>query len=440
MSSLQTLPGFRETYPEDCSRLHHIFRVWRQVAISFGFQPYESPILEPLDLFRAKSGAEIEQQLFSFVDKGGREVALRPEMTPALARMVGQRAQSLRRPIKWFNIGEHFRYERQQKGRLRSFYQLNVDVLGEAGPGAEIELIALLIRSLTVFGLTDQDFRIRLSDRDLWFHFLATRALSGPEIEELLGIIDKMEREPSAATEGKIDSLLGDRAQGLLDQIEKLAAIRSIDDLESFFSNIGSADGSPEITARLEEWRVLINGLEAMGFSTFLSIDLSVVRGLAYYTGFVFEAFDEKGKFRAIAGGGRYNQLISKLGGPDLPAAGFAVGDVVLQDLLDDRGLSPKIVTGPDFYVVTSGEAERRVALADINALRNSGYSVDYPLRQIGFGKQFKAAGQSGARFSLIYGAEELGRGMVKVRNMGDGHEHEITRDRLLEVVRDLKG
>ena len=440
MSSLQTLPGFRETYPEDCSRLHHIFRVWRQVAVSFGFQPYESPILEPLDLFRAKSGAEIEQQLFSFVDKGGREVALRPEMTPALARMVGQRAQSLRRPIKWFNIGEHFRYERQQKGRLRSFYQLNVDVLGEAGPGAEIELIALLIRSLTVFGLTDQDFRIRLSDRDLWFHFLAARGLSRPEIEELLGIIDKMEREPRKATAGKIDSLLGDRAQGLLDQIEKLAAIRSIDDLESFFSNTGPAAGSPEIAARLKEWRVLINGLEAMGFSTFLSIDLSVVRGLAYYTGFVFEAFDEKGKFRAIAGGGRYNQLISKLGGPDLPAAGFAVGDVVLQDLLDDRGLSPKIVTGPDFYVVTSGEAERRVALADINALRNSGYSVDYPLREIGFGKQFKAAGQSGARFSLIYGAEELGRGMVKVRNMGDGHEHEIPRDRLLEVVRDLKG
>jgi len=440
MSSLQTLPGFREIYPEDCSRLHHIFRVWRQVAISFGFQPYESPVLEPLDLFRAKSGAEIEQQLFSFEDKGGREVALRPEMTPALARMVGQRAQSLRRPIKWFNIGEHFRYERQQKGRLRSFYQLNVDVLGEAGPGAEIELIALLIRSLTVFGLTDEDFRIRLSDRDLWFHFMATRGLNGSETEELLGIIDKMERESREVTAGKIDSLLGDRAEGLLDQIEKLAAIRSMDDLESFFAEKGSVVGSPEITARLEEWRVLIDGLEAMSFSSFLSIDLSVVRGLAYYTGFVFEAFDIKGKFRAIAGGGRYNQLISKLGGPDLPAAGFAVGDVVLQDLLDDRGLSPKIVTGPDFYVVTSGRSERRVALADINDLRNAGYSVEYPLREIGFGKQFKAAGQSGARFSLIYGAEELGRGMVKVRNMVDGHEHEIPRDHLLEVVRDFTG
>ena len=150
MSSLQTLPGFREIYPEDCSRLHHIFRLWREVAISFGFRAYEAPLLEPLDLFRAKSGAEIEQQLFSFVDKGGREVALRPEMTPALARMVGQRIQSLRRPVKWFNIGEHFRYERQQKGRLRSFYQFNVDVLGEAGPGAEVELIALLIRSISM--------------------------------------------------------------------------------------------------------------------------------------------------------------------------------------------------------------------------------------------------------------------------------------------------
>jgi histidyl-tRNA synthetase len=440
MSSLQTLPGFREIYPEECSRLHHIFRVWRQVAISFGFQAYETPVLEPLDLFRAKSGAEIEQQLFSFVDKGGREVALRPEMTPALARMVGRRAQSLRRPVKWFNIGEHFRYERQQKGRLRSFYQLNVDVLGEAGPGAEVELIALLVRSLTVFGLTDEDFKIRLSDRDLWFHFLAARGLDGQEIEELLGIIDKMERESRQATAGKIDTLLGDRAAGLLDRIEQLASLRSLDDLESFFSNEGSTVGSNEIAARLEEWRTLIGGLEAMGFSSFLSIDLSVVRGLAYYTGFVFEAFDRKGKFRAIAGGGRYNQLVGKLGGPDLPAAGFAIGDVVLQEFLKDRGLSPPIVDGPDFYVVTSGQSERRVALADVNALRNAGYSVEYPLREIGFGKQFKAAGQSGARFSLIYGSEELGRGMVKVRNMGDGDEQEIPRNHLLDAVRDLRG
>ncbi|RKX34951.1 MAG: histidine--tRNA ligase [Verrucomicrobia bacterium] len=440
MSSLQTLPGFREIYPEDCSRLHHIFRVWRQVAISFGFQAYETPVLEPLDLFRAKSGAEIEQQLFSFVDKGGREVALRPEMTPALARMVSQRAQSLRRPVKWFNIGEHFRYERQQKGRLRSFYQFNADVFGEAGPGAEVELVALLIRSLTVFGLTQEDFWVRLSDRDLWVHFLATRGLSGEEIEVVLGIIDKMGREPREVSAKKIDTLVGDRGTGLFDRIEKLAGVRSMEALESFFAENGTDGQSDEIRVRLADWRVLISGLEAMGLSAFVSIDLSIVRGLAYYTGFVFEAFDRKGKFRSIAGGGRYNHLVGKLGGPELPATGFAIGDVVLQDLLEDRGLSPKIVSGPEFYVVASGEAERGEALADISALRGAGYSVEYPLRAAGFGKQFKAAGQSGARFSLIYGSEELGRGMVKARNMADGSEQEIPRNHLLEAVRDLRG
>ncbi len=440
MSSLQTLPGFREIYPEDCARLHHILRVWRQVAVSFGFKAYETPILEPLDLFKAKSGAEIEQQLFSFVDKGGREVALRPEMTPALARMVGQRAQSLRRPVKWFNIGEHFRYERQQKGRLRSFYQFNADVFGEPGPGAEAELIALLIRSLTVFGLTEEDFWIRLSDRDLWVHFLAGRGLSEEEIEGVLGIIDKMERESREVSVKKIDTLLGDRGIGLYDHIEKLAGVRSMEALESFFAENRSDGESEEIIGRLEDWRVLISGLEAMGLSAFLSIDLSVVRGLAYYTGFVFEAFDKKGKFRAIAGGGRYNHLVSRLGGADLPAVGFAIGDVVLQDLLEDRGLSPRIVSGPEIYVVSSGETERREALAGISALRGAGYSVEYPLRATGFGKQFKAAGQSGARFCLIFGSEELGRGMVKVRNMADGSEQEVPREHLLNAVRDLRG
>lgn len=439
MSGLQTLPGFREIYPEDCSRLHHVFRVWRQVAVAFGFRAYEAPVLEPLDLFRAKSGAEIEQQLFSFVDKGGREVTLRAEMTPALARMVGQKAQSLRRPIKWFNIGEHFRYERQQKGRLRSFYQFNADVLGEAGPGAEVELIALLIRLLTAFGLTEEDFWIRLSDRDLWWHYLAAQGLDTAGIEAVLGLIDKMEREERSATEAKLKAALGDRAEGLLERIEAMAAVRTLDQLKAQVAAL-SVDEESEVAGRLRDFVALLGGLEAMGLSRFVSIDLSVVRGLAYYTGFVFEAFDRKGRFRAIAGGGRYNHLVKKLGGPDLPAAGFAIGDVVLLDLLADRGLSPALVGGPDIYVVTGGEAERTVALGDVDRLRTAGFSVEYGLKATGFGKQFRTAGQSGARFCFIYGQEEVARGMVKVRNMTEGTEQEVPREHLIEAFQSLVG
>lgn len=439
MSGLQTLPGFREIYPEDCARLHHVFRVWRQVAVSFGFQAYEAPVLEPLDLFRAKSGTEIEQQLFSFVDKGGREVALRPEMTPALARMIGRKAQSLRRPIKWFNVGEHFRYERQQKGRLRSFFQFNADVFGEAGPGVEVELIALLIRSLTVFGLTEEDFWIRLSDRDLWWHYLATQGLEAAEIESTLGFIDKMEREERSVTEAKLRAAFGARAEGLLERIEALAAVRSLDQLKDLVSDLAT-DEADDLTGRLQDWVALLDGLEAMGLSRFVAIDFSVVRGLAYYTGFVFEAFDRKGRFRAIAGGGRYNNLVKKLGGPDMPAAGFAIGDVVLLDLLADRGLTPTLVSGPDVYMVAGGEAERGMALADVDRLRGAGYSVDYGLRPVGFGKQFRNAGQSGARFCFIYGEEELARGLVKVRNMTQGTEQEIPRDHLIEAFQSLVG
>jgi len=406
--------------------------------VSFGFRAYEAPVLEPLDLFRAKSGSEIEQQLFSFVDKGGREVALRPEMTPALARMVGQRAQSLRRPVKWYNIGEHFRYERQQKGRLRSFFQFNADVFGEAGPGAEVELIALLIRSLTVFGLTEEDFWIRLSDRDLWWHFLAGQGLEAGEIEASLGIIDKMEREERTATEAKLEAALGERAAGLLERIEAMAAVRTMEELKGLMGDL--VDGEGEVAKRLEDLETLLGGLDAMGLSRFVSIDLSVVRGLAYYTGFVFEAFDRKGRFRALAGGGRYNHLVKKLGGPEMPAAGFAIGDVVLLDLLEDRGLSPTMVSGPDVYVVAGGQAERRVALADVGRLREAGFSVEYGLRMTGFGKQFRTADQSGARFCFIYGEEELGRGMVKVRNMAEGSEQEVSRDHLIEVFQGLGG
>ncbi|MGZ0657560.1 histidine--tRNA ligase [Coraliomargarita sp. W4R53] len=432
----ETLPGFREFYPDACARRNHIFGRWRHVARAFNFLEYDAPVLEPLDLYIEKSGEEIVSQLFSFEDRGGRAVALRPEMTPSLARLIGAKANSLKRPIKWFNIGEHYRYERPQKGRLRAFYQFNVDIFGEQGPTADAELIALLCQALQAFGLSDRDFKVRLSDRDLWLLMLAAEGLDEAGSATVLGIIDKLERTDRAKTIEKLSPVLGDAAEAFLGRIEEAIAIRDFDTLRAYIENLPlEGELAAQAQARLEDWAQLLRNLKAAGAGEFIQIDLGIVRGLAYYTGFVFEAFEASGAGRALAGGGRYDALVKKLGGPDMPAVGFAMGDVTLADLLDSKSMMPEYMQRPEFIAIIGGEEERDVALADAAQLRALGYQVEYPLKNQGFGKQFKAANQSGARFALIYGSEELERGVVKVRDLTAGTEAEIARDQLIEQV-----
>ncbi len=434
MATFQTLPGFRDFYPEDLARRTHIFRLWRQAAAAYGFAEYYAPVLEALDLYRAKSGEEIEAQLFSFSDKGDRAVALRPEMTPSVCRMVGARANALKRPIKWFSICEFYRYERMQKGRGRSFHQLNADIFGESGPEAEIELIALLVQCLRAFGLTAADCCIRLSDRQLWFHYLSSLGLDEPRIRSLLGAVDKHERSGDDAFKG-YEASYGPIAPELRAGVLNFLGIRSFEGLEQA---LASAGVSAEIAGRLAEWRRLLDGLAAMGIGEFIQVDLGVVRGLAYYTGFVFEAFDRKGELRALAGGGRYDDLVGKLGGSPLPAVGFAIGDMTFALLLEERGLAPAIAHAPDIYCVLGGPVERRAAFADIARLRASGYRVDYPLRELAFGKQFKAAADSGAKMALIYGSDELARGVVKARDLVDRTEREFPASEVEAAVRDF--
>lgn len=435
MAGFQSLPGFREFYPEDFSRRQHIFRVWRQAATRYGFQEYDAPALEPLELYTTKSGDEIEGQLFSFTDKGGRDVSLRPEMTPTVCRMVGAKAGALKRPIKWFSIAEFYRYERAQKGRLRAFNQFNADIFGEAGPEAEIELIALLIQCMTGFGLTKDDFYVRLSDRDLWFFYLEALGFNDAQSRGILGAIDRYEKMGDDAFKGYVE------AHGALadDQKARVLAflqIKTLADLEAALTPFASE----KLNTRLADWRKVLGGLAAMGLGEFVSVDLAVVRGLAYYTGFVFEAFDRKGDLRALAGGGRYNDLVKKLGYADLPAVGFAIGDVTTGILLEQRGLAPTFVNAPDVYAVIGGEAERTAAFADIRALRAAGCRVEYPLKDIAFGKQFKAAAESGAKLALIYGGDELAKGVVKIRDLTDRSEREVPRDRIADAVRDTLG
>ena len=427
MDTFQTLPGFRDFYPEDLAKRTHIFRLWRQTASAFGFQEYDTPVLEPLDLYRAKSGDEIEGQLFSFADKGGREVALRPEMTPSVCRLVGARANALKRPIKWFSIAEFYRYERMQKGRGRCFFQFNADLFGEPGPEAEIELIALLVQCLRSFGLTAQDFCVRLSDRTVWLQFLGGLGLGEDQIRAMLGAVDRHEKHGDEAFEG-YEAAHGAIPPGLKERVLRFLAIRTFSDLEQALA------GSPG--TRLADWRKLLDGLAAMGLADFIQVDLGVVRGLAYYTGFVFEAFDRKGELRALAGGGRYDDLVGKLGGPALPAVGFAIGDMTFGLLLEERGLAPAVTSSPDIYCVIGGPAERPDAFGYVNGLRSLGYRVEYPLKDVAFGKQLKAAVDSGAKVALIYGGDERAKQVVKLRDLTDRSEREIPLEGVEAAVR----
>jgi histidyl-tRNA synthetase len=433
MATFQTLPGFREFYPEALARRNHLFRLWRQTAHTFAFSEYDAPVLEPLELYKTKSGDEIETQLFSFTDKGGREVALRPEMTPTVCRLVGEKAATLKRPIKWFSIAEFYRYERMQKGRGRCFFQFNADIFGEPGVEAETELIALLAQCFCAFGLTAEDFYVRLSDRNLWFYYLEALGLEETRIRGILTAVDKYEKMGDDAFKGYAEQF-GPLAEELKAKVLAFLQIKSLNALESALSALSSE----KLTTRLADWRKLLGNLEAMGLSPFVQVDLGVVRGLAYYTGFVFEAFDRKGELRALAGGGRYDNLVGKLGYGDMPAVGFAIGDMTFALLLEQRGLTPSFIQAPDVYAVIGGEKERLAAFADVHALRAAGFRVEYPMKDLAFGKQFKAAAESGAKLALIYGSDELTKGVVKFRNMTDRSEVEVPKAQVAEAVRDF--
>ena len=435
----QSLPGFREFYPDACLRRNHIFNQWKLTARAFNFQEYDAPILEPLELYTEKSGEEIVDQLFSFEDRGGRAVALRAEMTPSLARLIGAKANSLKRPIKWYHIGEHYRYEKPQKGRLRAFYQFNADILGESGPGADAELIALLAQSLSSFGLTKNDFKIRLSDRDLWLLIMAAEGISKSDFPVVLSTIDKLERTERSKTVEKLSEVLSDRAESFLNTVEKAISIRDLDSLEEFIGRLNLVgELSVQAQNRLKDWQSLLSYLDASGAGDIVRIDLGIVRGLAYYTGFVFEAFEASGKGRALAGGGRYDTLIQKLGGPEIAAVGFAMGDVTLIDLLESKGLLEDYIVSPDFVAIIGNAEARKSALSDVYLLRSLGYCVDFPLKDQGFGKQFKDADLKGARFALIYGSNEIEKNVVKVRDFTSGTEREFSREILPKLASEL--
>ena len=391
----EPLPGFRDFEPADCAQRNFIFNQWRSVAHTFGYEEFDGPIVEPLVLFTQKSGPEIVEQLFAFQDKGERAIALRPEMTPSLVRMVGKRLATLKRPTKWFNITEQFRYERPQKGRLRSFYQFNADIIGESSSAADAELIALAIATFQKFGLKKEHFHVRLSDRQLWVLWLKAFGVNQEqEVGALLGILDKWERRSPESIQEDLTASFKDsaKATSFLNTTEVLRKARTLDAIRECFHNCQPSSDMEALEQRLSEFKVLLQELENLGIRDWVTLDLTIVRGLAYYTGFVFEVFESGDQGRALAGGGRYDHLFEKLVGQPMPAVGFAAGDVTLTDLLRKQSLFPSYQSAVDCYVVFE-QTERQQALLLAQQLRAAGFSVLYSLDlQKDLGKQQKKA------------------------------------------------
>ena len=387
------LPGFRDFFPEQFAERAHIMGVWRDVARRFAFVEYDGPPLEPLELYTKKSGDEIVGQLYNFVDKGGREVSLRPEMTPTLARMASAKANALRKPVRWFSIPQLFRYERQQRGRLREHFQLNVDLVGEADVTADAELLAVAIEVMRGCGLSSADVRARVSDRRLLRAILATLGVSEGNVPAVFGVIDKLDRQPRDVSKAKLGELA--LTPEHIDSLLSVMGEVTLDDIERRFS------ASTDVTALIGELRRYFAYLEGLGVLDWVTIDLKIVRGLAYYTGIVFELFDAKGELRAICGGGRYDTLLQSLGGVDLPALGFGMGDVVLAELLRDRGLLSPRLEGPQVWVAAQGAEGQGDVRRAATALRHHGVSVEYALRTQPLMKQVKAAKSAGVGWVL---------------------------------------
>jgi len=418
MSTFQTVKGFRDFFPEECARRNYIFDTWRAVARRYGFMEYEGPLVESTDLYRKKSGDEITNQLYCFLDKAKREISLRPEVTPSLARMVTARQRDFKKPIKWFQIGPCFRYEEPQEGRSREFIQFNADILGDSSPATSAELIALAIDVMREFGVSADDFIIRLSNREIWNTFLADKNIAAEHTQTFLQIIDKIERARPEETEKKLSAI-----------DLTLAEVRAF---------MASADENHPAFAELKA------NLTARGLWQHIRIDATIVRGLVYYTGTVFEVFDLKHGLRALAGGGSYDKLCALMsdGHVDLPAAGFAMGDVVLGILLKKTpGAQMKLTeallaaSSIDAFVVVADEAQRPHALAAVQSLRAASIRIDYSFGPQKVGKQFQAAEDRKARFAIVFGAEYP---EVVIKNLVARSQSSVPAANLVDEVRKL--
>ena len=416
----QGVRGTRDFYPEDMRLRNWLFERFHSAARSHGFEEYDAPVLESEELYTRKAGEEIVGQLYNFEDKGGRRVALRPEMTPSLARMVMARAGGLALPIKWYSIPQCWRYERTQRGRGREHYQWNVDIWGMNGIEADAELLSVLVQFFDSVGLSSGDLVIRISSRKVLEEVLGSLGLEGEIFAQTCVIVDKMDKLPEDVIEAQLSDL------GLSsDSISTIRSVLGITELESLSSALASDSEA------LIELQTLFSLCDSYGISDWVSFDASVVRGLAYYTGPVFEAHDRAGNLRAICGGGRYDKLIGTLGGNDLPATGFGFGDMVVMELLADKGLLPELSNGVGDVVFGMGSELRGAAMQVAAKLRSSGRTVDLVLEDKKMKWVFKHAERCGATRLVMVMPDEWAEGKVRIKDLDTGEESTVAMEDL---------
>ena len=416
----QNPKGTRDFLPKDERVQQYIFSKWRETCLAFGYEPYEGPTFEHLELYTEKSGEEIVDQLYAFQDKSGRAIALRPEMTPTLARIVAAQGQSLPKPVKWFSMPRLFRYERAQKGRLREFFQLNMDILGSESLDAEVDLLLAICALMRNFGFKPTDFRVGISNRRL-----------------LNALLEQLGVENRDAVYAALDrrAKIGEEAFGELLAEAGMApeARKALNDAMgcATLDELAPHCTSEAAKAALEELRYLLDRMASLGHGESVGLDLNIVRGLAYYTGLVFEVFDAAKSMRAIAGGGRYDDLCAKLGGERTTGVGFGMGDVVLKDLLEERGLLPDVSRDRlDYWLVSFGnDVEPLFRMAE--TLRARGRRVGHPLELRKFAKQMQEADRSGAAKVLMLGSDRVPEGCVEVKDLVAGTQSAVPVDRL---------
>ena len=412
----QGVRGTRDFYPEDMRLRNWLFDNFTNASLLHGFEEYDAPVLEYEELYTRKQGEEITQQLYSFQDKGNRKVALRPEMTPSLARMVMARAGGLPMPIKWFSIPQCWRYERTQRGRGREHYQWNVDIWGTTEISADAELISVLVTFFEGIGLTAKDIVIRVSSRKVLEEVLGSLGLEGDIFAQTCIIVDKMDKLSSDVIEDQLSDLGHDSK--VVTTIQTVLGIKDMNSLKEALKDESVA---------VSELNLLFDAIDSYGISEWVEFDASIVRGLAYYTGAVFEAHDRTGEFRAICGGGRYDKLLSTLGGKDLPATGFGFGDMVIMELLAEKGLIPELVSDIDDIVIPLNSDLRNAAVMVAASLRNSGRTVDLVLEDKKMKWAFKHAERIGAARLVLLAPDEWSRKMVKIKDLDTGEESEIS-------------
>ncbi len=418
--------GTRDFYPAEMARHNWIIDGWKKVSVRNGFEEVDGPIFELLQMYQIKSGQEIVEQLFSLQDRGGRDLAIRPEFTPTLARMINQQINALPRPIKWFSVPRLCRAERPQKGRLREFFQWNVDIVGVDSPEADAEVIFTTLDYLRLVGLTPADIRAKISSRRLLSAVLQRLGIAPDKLDPLYALLDKKAKLPPETFRALLAEQVPVPEQAA--NIAKFMALQSIDQIPEVVTP------DEEMGRAIADMKRVFEVLQAMGAGEYCTFDPGIVRGLAYYTGVVFEVHDIVGELRAICGGGRYDNLLRDFGGPPISATGMGMGDCVLEILLEQKGLLEKQVPRrqTDYFVACLDPQFSAGMYRIVAGLRAQGCSVGFSYKQGGLSKQLKEASAQQAARCIIIGQEYADREELAVKDMATGEQKQVPVDRLL--------